>query len=338
MSQNPAPGSSPCNLLVTLVGFDPEAAGRVAHLIDDCSALGARWRVTASGTSDLWIVNGKTAHGLGHGFVEARGPEPVRFRPAEMPHPVAFTEPLDASVSTSHRFDAVSMHALNVQLTQLGRWLAPRIVQHALVAQLVANGASFTRSNVIAIRHGTRLLALVDFGGDTAVAPDAAPADLRGADWVLRERNTELIPPGFRVARTEQLLWHYANRSDQPPQLPPRYARLPIHLRRMPALQPREFSDAQLQVLRALAYAPHTFAELAQRCASNADALRRDLAALYLVGAITCDPGRSRAARERRRDSYAAEGAVADPSFIGARPSTLGELTAPGLYPTVHAD
>lgn len=322
------------NLFVTLVGFDRAPARRLAALLENCSALGARWRVVAAGSSDLWIVNGTKARNLGQGLVEVDCARLVCFRPAEMPHPVAFTEPLDEGISTSHRFDATSMHSLNVLLTQLARWLAPRLVQQALFAQLIANGASFTRSNVIEVRQGLRLLAVVDFNGDTAVAADATPADLRGADWSLRPRSDEFVPPGFRVASTEQVLWRYCYRSDAPPAIPARYTRLPIHLRHIPALHPRELSDRQLQLVRELAYSPHTFAELAERTGAGPSSLRRDLAALYLIGAITCDPGRSRAARVRRDDATRIE---AELSFIGARPSRLDELTTPGIFPGAQA-
>lgn len=325
------PCTGPCILLVTLVGFDPSGAQKLAALLDNCSALGARWRVAGPGTSDLWIVNGERARSLGQGLIEVGGTLPaLRFRPAEMPHPVAFAEPLDAGISTGHRFDPSSMQSLNMLLTQLARWLAPRLVQQSLVAQLLANGASFTQSNVIEVRQGDRLIAVVDFAGTTAVAADAAPTDLRGADWSLHPRSESFAPPGFRAAPTEEVLWHYANRNDAPPALPSRYTRLPIHLRRIPALHPRELSDRQLQVLRELAYGPHTFLELGQRTGAGPSALRRDLAALYLVGAITCDPGRSRAVRERRG---AAAFSDDDISFVGMRPATLDELTAPGLYP-----
>lgn len=322
-----------CTLFVTLVGFDAPAARRLSGLLDDCSALGARWRAVASGTSDLWIVDGSRARGLGKGLVEVAGPHgpPIRMRPADMPHPVAFTEPLHESISTGHVFDGASMHALNVLLTRMARWLGPRLVQQALVSQLIANGASFTRSNVIEVRQGGRLVAFVDFNGATAVASDATPADLQGAEWALRPRGEAFAPPGFRATPTEQVLWHYAHRSDAPPPLPSRYTRLPIHLRHVPQLPPRELSDRQLQLVRELAYAPHTFAELAQRTGAGPSALRRDLAAFYLIGAITCDPGRSRVARERRR---AGDARVEDElSFVGARPSTLDELTAPGFFP-----
>ena len=320
--------------LVLPVGFDAGGRARIERLMADCSALGAQWRAAHDGAADLWIVNGATARGAGGGLVEvdaqATSEPPLRFRPAEMPHPVAFTQPLDGSISTSHCFDPESMQSLNVLLTHLARWLGPRLTQQALVDHLVANGASFTRSNVVEVHSGGRVLALVDFEGDTAVAPDATPADVRAADWGLRPRSgAAMVPPGFRVTPTQQVLWQYAHRTQREGLLPARYRRLPIHLRNMPALPVRDIADRQLRVLRELAYGPRTFAQLLELTHAREEVLARDLAALYLVCAITCDPGRSRAAREQRRAAEIGDGA--DLSFIGARPAELGELTAPGL-------
>jgi hypothetical protein len=316
--------------LVLPIGFDAAGRARLERLLADCSALGAQWRATDDGLADLWIVSGATARSIGGGLIEVEGDAPLRFRPAEMPHPVAFTQPLDASISTGNCFDPESMQSLNVLLTQLARWLGPKLTQQALVEQLVANGASFTRSNVIEVRSAGRLLALVDFEGDTAVAPDATPADVRIADWRLRPRtDAAIIPPGFRITPTQQVLWQFAHRTQREGLLPARYRRLPIHLRNMPALPVREIADRQLHVLRELAYGPRTFAQLAQITGAGEKVLARDLGALYLVSAITCDPGRSRAAREQRRGAQIGEGA--DLSFIGARPAELGELTAPGF-------
>jgi hypothetical protein len=310
------------------VGFEPREERRLALLLDDCSALGARWRVTKE-AADLWIVDGSRARGLGRGLVEAGG---LQFRPAEMPHPVAFTEPLHDSISTSHRFDATSMHALNVLLTQLGRWLVPKLVQQTLVGELLANGASFTRSNVIEVQQQGRVLAFLDFEGDTAVGPDVAPTDVRRAHWALRSRAESFVPPGFRIAPTEQVLWQFAMRTDVPDLLPGRYERLPIHLRRAPSLPVRELAERQLAIVRELAYGPRTLAELGELTGAAAPALQRDLGGLYLIGAITCDPGRSRAARERRRaEAVATDGGL---SFIGARPTDVGNLTAPGFVQT----
>ncbi|HUR88261.1 MAG TPA: hypothetical protein VMZ74_04165 [Ramlibacter sp.] len=323
--------SHTCVLLVALVGFEAKAERRLALLLDDCSALGARWRVVREGAADLWIVDGASAHSAGRGLIHSGS---VRFRPAEMPHPVAFAEPLHESISTGHRFDPESIHSLNVLLTQLARWLMPKLVQQALVAQLVANGASFTRSNVIEVQHHGRVLAVLDFEGDTAVGADVTPADLRRAHWALRERGKVLVPPGFRITTTEHVLWQFAMRCDAVDLLPQRYTRLPIYLRRTPAIAPRELADRQLRIVREIAYGPRTLAELGEFTGASPQALARDLGALYLIGAITCDPGRSRAVRERR--SGADVRAQEDLSMFGARPKTIGDLTAPGLVPSTQ--
>jgi hypothetical protein len=328
------PMSHACVLFVTLVGFEPREERRLAMLLDDCSALNARWRVVKEGAPDLWIVDGANARGLGRGLVQVG--DSLRFRPAEMPHAVAFAQPLDPSISTGHHFDATSMHAVNVMLTQLGRWLTPKLVQQSLIAQLVENGASFTRSNVIEVQHHGKALALLDFEGDTAVAPDATPADLRRAHWALRTRDQVFVPPGFRIAPTEQVLWQFANRCEGRDLLPARYARLPVYLRRVPSLPPRELSDRQLRIVRELAYGPRTRAELGDFTGANPQALARDLGALYLIGAITCDPGRSRTARDRRRASDVS--LEQELSLFGARPVHVDELTAPGFARVQHPD
>lgn len=319
---------APPVLFVSLVGFDPAAARRLCLLLDECTALGARWRVVRDGTCDLWIVDGAAARGRGCGLVEVAGGA-LAFRPAEMPHPVVFAEPVHESVATGQRFDAASMHSLNVLLTKIGRWLMPRLAQQALVAHLVASGASFTRTHAIEVGAQGRILALLDMSGDTAVAADATPAEIRHGDWSLRERDRSFVPPGFRITATQQVLWQFALRTEHADLLPARYVRLPIHLRRAPSLPAREWGDSQLRLLRELAYGPRTFAELGDRTGATPQALRRDLGALYLVGAITCDPGRSRAAREHRRGAGCAP--ASDPSIFRALPSNLAELTAPGL-------
>jgi len=74
--------SHTCTLFVSLVGFEPRVERRLALLLDDCSALGARWRVVAEGGADLWIVDGTKARSPGGGFVEVGA---LRFRPGTRP-------------------------------------------------------------------------------------------------------------------------------------------------------------------------------------------------------------------------------------------------------------
>jgi hypothetical protein len=316
-------------LLVALVGFDAARHAQLARLLDDCCALAARWRAAAPPEADLWIVDGASARKAG-ATVDVAASPPLRFRPHEMRQPVVFARPLHASLAGQRALDSGSMHALNVMLTQLAPALSPLLVQQALVAHLVANGASFTRSNVIHVRDRERLLAVLDFNGETAVAPYATQAAIRRADWLLEPRGEWPRDAQFRTASTEEVLWRFAARAEHGDLLPRRYLRLPIYLRRMPKLPPRELADRQLALLRELAYAPRTLAELGDRLGANEQALRRDLGALYLIGTITCDPGRSRATRDRRRAAMLGHD-LDDLSIIGAAPSDIDELTAPGF-------
>ena len=320
--------SSPL-ILVALIGFEPAKRTRLAALLDDCSALAARWRTAGVAESDLWIVEAENARGAGGGLVEVAGAQPMRFRPWEMPQPVVFTQPLHESLAGHRSFDPASMQSLGMLLTQIAPALMPKLVQQVLVDHLVANGASFTRSNVIHVQEGRHPLAVLDFNGATGVAPHATLAAIRRADWLLKPRDDASIPLGFRTTSTEEVLWRFATRTDRPDLLPGRYQRLPIYLRRLPTLPPRELSDRHFALLRELAYAPRTFAELGDRLGASDPGLRRDLGALFLISAITCDPGRSRAAREQRRSAELEH--HEDLSIVGVQPADVGQLTAPGF-------
>jgi hypothetical protein len=61
--------------------------------------------------------------------------------------------------------------------------------------------------------------------------------------------------------------------------------------------------DAHLLLLRELAQAPGTFAELEQRTGLVGSHLSRPLAALYYVGAITSNPRRASAVVLRRAEA-----------------------------------
>jgi hypothetical protein len=97
------------------------------------------------------------------------------------------------------------------------------------------------------------------------------------------------------------VLWRFATRARDAYSPPERYLRLPIHLRRMPGLPPDDVSAVQAAIIGEIAQAGRTVRELQARLALDETTLRRDIGALHLIGAITCDPARSLATGERRR-------------------------------------
>jgi hypothetical protein len=291
---------SPCEpvLVVALLGFDPGETLALEMMLEGCDALASRWRTGLVAGADLWVVNGRTASLNAEGELEVDG---LRFRTSDAPRPVAFANPTPMALDARFHFDADSADSLTAMLAALGPWLLPRVVQQALVGHLIANAARFTRSTVIHVQDKDRLLAVMNFSGDTGIATDATPAAIRRADWLLRPATAGFVPSIFHAAPTEEVLWRFATRADAFDLLPSRYLRLPIYLRKHPEFAPAEMSPRHITLLSELAAGDRTFRELRDRLDCSNDALRRDLGALYLVGVITCDPMRSLAAAQRRR-------------------------------------
>ncbi|MEJ6021722.1 hypothetical protein [Ramlibacter sp. PS4R-6] len=316
-------------LLVALLGFDPGETLALESQFAECTALSAQWRVGAPERADLWIVNGRT---VAVGEDETLATEGLRFRPEEARRPVAFAEPVPAMLDARFRFDFHAPESLAAMLAALAPWLSPRVVQQALIGHLIANAAHFTRSTVIHVEEHGRLLAVVNFSGDTGVATDATPAAIRRADWLLRPPSAGFVPSIFHAAPTEEVLWRFATRAEGVDVLPARYRRLPIYLRRAPRLPPEELTPDQAAIVDEIADECRTWRQLSARLGCTDRELRRDLGALYLVGAITCDPSRS---------LTTSPGLLAPRHAVAAEPSTNGSSAfagAPLLAPAATGE
>lgn len=288
-------------LLVALSGFDPFEAPELAERIAACNALSARWRIGPAEAADLLIINGASAKVVDGDVIEVAGDVPLRFRCADIPTPVVFTEPVDAAIEARFRFRNDSLASLMAMLTRLAPWLSPKIAQQAMVGHFLANGATFNHATVIHVQDGSRLLAVMDFGGDTGVATDVTPGALARADWHVRPPNAGFVPSVFFRSSTEDVLWRFATHASALELLPGRYRRLPIHLRRIPTVSEGLLLPRQYRIIDALRRKPHTFRELAQLIDATESELHSDIGAMYLVGGVTCDPMRSMAMAERRR-------------------------------------
>lgn len=288
-------------LFIALFGFDPFEAPDIAERIAACNALSARWRIGPAEAADLLIINGASARVVDGDVIEVAGDEPLRFRPADIHCPVVFTEPVEPGLEARFRFRNDSLGSLMAMLTRLSPWLAPKIAQQAMVGHFLANGATFNHATVIHVQDGSRLLAVMDFGGDTGVATDATPTALARADWHVRPPNAGFVPSMFFRSSTEDVLWRFATHASALELLPTRYHRLPIHLRRIPTVSEGLLLPRQYRIIDALRRGPHTFRELLPLVEASESQLHSDIGALYLIGGITCDPMRSLAGAERRR-------------------------------------
>ncbi|HUR88263.1 MAG TPA: hypothetical protein VMZ74_04175 [Ramlibacter sp.] len=325
---------SPPVLVAALIGFDPFEEPDLAELFSSCTALGARWVVGPPAGGDLWVVNGRAVQPAPDDTIEVSGDAPMSFRPGDTSIPVVFTQPVHDGIDARFTFDPHIRSSLDAMLSGLGPWLSPMIVQQALMGHLIANGAKFARSTVIHVQDKARLLAVMDFGGATGVATDATPAAIRRADWHLRPASAGFVPSIFHRAPTEDVLWRFATRATKVQMLPSRYLRLPIHLRRVPTVTPRDLQPRHLAIVRELALRPRTFRELQDATGASESQLHCDVGALYLIGAVTCDPMRALASAQLRRTSHALtdSGELSSPSSPSS-PLPLSSL--PGPAPAV---
>jgi hypothetical protein len=263
---------------------------------------GVHWRVTRYADADAWVVNGARTRLLAEDEVcvdaASERDAPLRMRLHEVDRPVAFARPMsDARFEPACSFDMQCTGSLVVMLAKFSHWLRPRAMLLALADLLTLHAAGIRhRSRVYHLTCDNRLIGVIDLQGEVAVLPDVTLGELSRASWQPRPDAAGYVPDNFVRKSLAGLLWEYAGRT-QRDLLPARYRQVPIHLKRTPLLGHRLFSDAQLYVLRELAQAPRTFADLCAGEKFAAHEIARALTAFYLVGCVTSRAERAEASR-----------------------------------------
>jgi hypothetical protein len=296
-------GAAPCErpqLLLGLVGFTTDEEMRIRDAIARASPRQLVWRISTFGDADAWLVNGSRTQLLEDGDLgvasPAAGRDTVRFHLADIDRPIAFSEPVTSpDFEPTVTFSLHSIFTIQQVLARLSFWLRARAGQLWIAAQLVERESQLTPGGVYHVACAERLLAVVDRRGDVGVLPLASLLDFEEAAWHSRPISARYIPECFERISMSMLMWQYALRS-QRDLLPQRYRHDVIHYRRPPKLEQRVVSDGHLRLLRELSGAPGRFDDLRERTGAAEAQLARDLAALYLVGAITTNPRRARVA------------------------------------------
>ncbi|MEJ6020936.1 hypothetical protein [Ramlibacter sp. PS4R-6] len=331
-----APPARPV-LYLGLVGFTPAETRLIESQLELAPVGGVHWVLAPFAGADAWMINGARTHVLAPDEVCVAAASPaedsVRLRLAEVDRPVAFSRPLaDADFEPACTFELSSVSSLVILLAKFSQWLRPRAMLLALADLLTLHAANIRRrSRVWHLTCDNRLVGVVDLQGDIGVLPDATLGDLARASWLPRPDAAGYVPDNFARKSIAGLLWEYAGRT-QRDLLPARYRESPIHLKRAPLLGYRLFNDAQLFVLRELAQAPRTLAELCASATFSAQEIARALAAFYLVGSVTSSSKRADAAH---RESAASVW----PWWMSQQPESVPgvpDFTAPGALPLAH--
>lgn len=288
-------------LRLGLAGFSTaEQSSLNVALASRASQDQIKWELVPLGEADAWCVNGSRVQGLPDGTLRIVPGLPsgrsIRINPTEIDWPVAFSTPLAApEFKGAYLFQCDAPESIVAMLKQLEGWLRPLMVQFYLASHIVEKNLDL-RTGVYHVSVNGKLYALVSRRGGIGVWPIADPAELCNAVWNHRPETADAVPSHFVRTDFSQLIWQYATRTSRDC-LPPHYRTRQLFLRRAPRLPMRLLSDASLLLVSELSSMPGAFRDLAQRTGMTDAQLSRQLAALYLVGAITADPKRAPAPR-----------------------------------------
>jgi len=323
-------------LRLGLAGFSAEQQDRLAEWLPHAVSGVLSWQPSKFADADAWWVHGGRVQQLGDGMLRIASGVPagrsVHIDTSEIDRPMAFSLPLaPRDFEPVYRFEAESPASMNKVLARFEAWLRPLAAQFCLASHIIENETALG-SGVYHVSTGGTLLAVVDLQGDVGVLPTAGPMDFENAIWSHRPHAAASIPEGFVKASLSQLMWQYAVRTSRDV-LPKRYRTGKLYFRRPPRLAQRLLRDSHLLVMRELVAEPATFAELAVRSQLGERQLAQDLAALYLVGAITSNPKRAGAYAGRQEGDSTNALPHSTPSGLGtaggAPRTPRGDLTAP---------
>lgn len=250
-----------------------------------------RWRVVGLDDADAVCVNGSRVTTLPDGSLQiaasAKGAPPLRIDPTHSDRPLAFSMPLAPGLQAVSTFDMASPPSTRAMLEKFEGWLRPVSVQFCLASKIVQSRMDLS-GTVYHVTVDGRLVAVVSRRSGIGVLPIADPFHLDRSLWAKRPGPADEIPGHFVQVGMGQALWQYAMRTRR--NLLPTYFRSgPIYWCRPPQLPQRLFRDSHLEIVRELAHAPRSFAELGQRTGLSETLLSRDLAGLRIVGAVTHD-------------------------------------------------
>ena len=282
-------------LRIGVAGFSQEQHETLRQLLQQDTATRQSWEFAAPEVADALCVNGARTQLLPDGMLRigsgVPGGRSVQIDPAGLNRPVAFATPIPAQLNAYLTFD-LEPQSVALILRELQILLRPLTSQFCLASQILEHEAALGSGVYHVSRGDGTLVAVVDLRGDVGVLTTASAPDFDDALWTPHARRAEPMPGQFYRCSLASLMWQYAMRTTRDV-LPARYRTEMLYFRRPPRLPQRLLADAHLLLLRELATQPGNFADLQQRTGLQPTELATDLAALYLVGAITSNPKRA---------------------------------------------
>jgi hypothetical protein len=314
-------------LRIGLAGFTLELQEHLLRLLPTASPSGLTWEFAKFSDADALWINGARTQYLADGTFRIAAGVPsgrsLQINLADVDRPVAFATPVPRNFEPDLQFDPGRAASVSAVLGRLETWLQPLIAQFSVASQILEQEGVLGSGLYHVTSPNGLLLASVNLRGDVRVLPSASPLDFEDAMWMPRTAEDPQAVDHFSRVSLSHLMWQYALRTGRDV-LPPRYRTETLYFRRPPRLSQRLLRDSHLLLLRELAVAPGKFADLQQRTGIVGQQMARDLAALYLVGAITSNVKRAAPSHVREEDSINSMGPSGLPSGLG--PDSAAQL------------
>jgi hypothetical protein len=297
-----------------LLGFSAEERLRVQNYIaENMAQATANWQDDGSepvAKHPLWQITGvreANALLLNTTFAQVDGQQMMRFdagagcteavgvRPAELVVPYALCGEVSPQIDEliDQRIPRISLNDQRSTVQALQHFeatLRPLRTVYALSQELIARRSEMDRKHTYHLMRQGTLDVIVDVPQRRVLVRDGLrPFDLDEAAWHTLPMSANSLPLGFSVWMLEELAWIHALHCVQF-NLPGRYRRKTLHLRRMPRVRASLIYPRHADWLEALGNESHDYASLAALFPDRAEHLERDLYALYMCRAITTNP------------------------------------------------
>lgn len=297
-----------------LLGFTPEQRAQVQSYVDQYTALSISGE-PADGSepvfkNPLWQITGfREANALllhtAHAQVDSE--QVVRFnvdeqntdvlgvRLTELAVPYAMCGGVSPQIHalTTRSTPRVALgdeRSVVLALQHFEAALRPLRTVYALAQELIQRRSELDNKHTYHLMRKGTLDVIVDVPQRRVLVRDGLrPFDLDEAAWQPRPMSANSLPMGFSVWMLEEVAWIHALHCHAF-NLPGRYRRKPLHLRRMPRVRSSLIYPRHADLLEALGKEVCDFDNLVAHFPEHADQLKRDLYALYVCRAITTNP------------------------------------------------
>jgi hypothetical protein len=268
----------------------------------DGSELGAKhplWQITGFREANALLLNTAHAHvdnaqtvrfNLGTQTTDALG---VRLAELVVPYALCGGVSPQIEALATHSAPRIVLEderSVVLALQWFEATLRPLRTVYALAQELITRRPELDNKHTYHLLRSGRLDVIVDVPQSRVLVRDGLrPFDLDEAVWQSRPMSANSLPMGFSVWMLEEVAWIHAMHSHTF-NLPGRYRRKILHLRRMPRVRSSLIYPRHAELLEALGKEACDYDALGALFPEQAEHLNRDLYAMYVCRAITTNP------------------------------------------------